>query len=136
VFSESDRVAIREFMGFSAIFLQAEPLLENAITAIQAVADGGTRPDQSSETRVKAIIQSLQAVEDAIDGILTANTLGFAFTTKADEAALDCAMGLGLLRQRGRQYVTRLANILATKPRSDCFSPTRARPDGVRNLTD
>ena len=138
-FTESDRVDIREFMGFSAIFLQAEPLLENSITCIQAVTDpGGTRPDNSTELRVKAIIVSLRAIEAAIDNIVTggavfggASGAGFAFVLKADEGGLDPAMGLGLLRQRGRQYVTRLANILATKPRVDCFASSQPNPDAA-----
>ena len=40
-FSELDRTYIRRFVGFGAIFVQAEPRLENAITAVQSTADGG-----------------------------------------------------------------------------------------------
>lgn len=61
-FQETDRVWIRHFLGYSALFLQADPRLENAITSIQAVAENGQRPDASSENFVKGLLYGTAAV--------------------------------------------------------------------------
>ena len=119
---ESDRVAIREYLGFSALFLQADPRLESAITISQAIVDGGTRPDNSTELRAKAIIVSLQAIDQALNDMT--GTYG---ATAVDEIKVDTARETARLRMHGRMYVHRLARIFDTFPRSDIFSS--APPD-------
>ena len=61
-FSQLDRAYIRRFLGYGAIFLQAFPLVENAATAVQSLADGGTQPDSTSENMIKAWIYGSAAV--------------------------------------------------------------------------
>ena len=51
--TEADRVAIRSYLGFADLFLQADPRLESAITSLQARVEGGTRPDVSAEAQVR-----------------------------------------------------------------------------------
>lgn len=68
-FNETDRTWIRHFAGFSAIFGQADPRLESAITAIQSVSDGGSRPDSSGENYIKACIYGQAGVTGGSTGV-------------------------------------------------------------------
>jgi hypothetical protein len=125
-FLESDRVQIRQYLGFGALFLQLDNRLESAINSIQSIADGGTRPDSSSEVALKAIVTKLQAVDSAIDALSVQQG-----AHEVDEIKLDSARETLRLRMVGRQYVGRLARMLDTAPRSDCFAtvPTLYGPD-------
>lgn len=85
MFNELDRTYIRRFVGFGAIFLQAWPLVENAITAIQSTADGGSRPDSSAENMVKGLIYGSAAVTGTQPGVVPggASTTGVTFAQPA-----------------------------------------------------
>ena len=61
-YTETDRTWIRHFGGWGAIFGQADPRLEVAISATQSLADGGTRPDSSGENLIKALIYGQAAI--------------------------------------------------------------------------
>jgi len=117
-FTEADRVQIRKYLGFAAIYLQAEPLLENAITAVQAVTDpGGTRPDNSTELEIKSIIVKLQAVDAKLDEI---DCLGTAQTGKI---IIDPVRGQMAVAMQGRRQVARLAFMLSLNgPLRDVYS--------------
>jgi len=115
---ESDRVSVREYLGFSSLFLQADPRLESAITASQAIADGGTRPDNSLQLRVLTIVAALQAIDAAIDNLLIQQG-----TMELAEAKLNSYREMIRLKARGRIYVHRLARVFDTLPRADCFGP-------------
>lgn len=124
-FTEADRVQIRKYLGAAGIFLQAWPRLENAITAVQSVADGGTRPDNSTEVDVKAIVAKLQEVDcqlDQLDSVYMAATV--------DELKVDPFRAQIALRTRGRMLVTRLATHFDTRPLRDVFSSTPPNPSG------
>ena len=60
--AEADRAVIRHYLGFSALFLQADPRLEAAIGAVQSLADGGTRPDNSTELQIRGWLAKLAVV--------------------------------------------------------------------------
>src|SRR5678815_5817277 len=68
-FSEANKVAIRKYMGAGSIYKQLFPKLENAITAIQSTADGGSQVDSSTEDSVKAYLVKLAAVEDKLEAL-------------------------------------------------------------------
>lgn len=128
-FLESDRVQIRQYLGFSATWLQADPRLESAITTVQSIADGGTRPDNSTELQIKAIVTKLQAIDTNIDGLATQQgALG------ADDATkLDSARETARLQGVGRMYVHRLARALDTSPHSDIFAAGSPDAGGYPN---
>lgn len=117
-FTESDRVQIRQFLGYSALWLQADPRLESAIANIQSVADGGTRPDTSSEVQAKAIVTKLQLIDTAMDTLVIQQGA----TRVQNKMELDSAREMSRLRSLGRQYVHRLARMFDTLPRADVFS--------------
>lgn len=116
-FTEADRVSIREYLGFGSIFLQADPRLENAITAVQSVADGGTRPTSDAENALKALITRLKAIDTSLDALNDQSG-----ATSVDEIKLDAARETYRLKMHARSLVHRLARILDTYPRSDIYS--------------
>ncbi|MCL2450476.1 MAG: hypothetical protein FWD17_16130 [Polyangiaceae bacterium] len=152
-YSELDRTYIRKFLGFSAIYLQGDPRLENAILATSSVADGGGRPDSNAENAVKALLYGTAAqagttgvtlgpdaqnvtfatparpglvnIKSALDGLIP-----ISYALKADgEAEIDPARGAAILRRMGREMVAELADILSTPPRKDVFGTRRPGMD-------
>jgi hypothetical protein len=124
-FQEIDRVHIRDALGFSALFLQADPRLEAAITTIQSVATpGGTRPDDSSENEVKAIVEEVHCIYAALRAARAQLTV-----SQVGKIKVDAARGIVMLRSEGRRLVTRLSAILSTNPRRDIFSASQTSLD-------
>jgi hypothetical protein len=149
-YAEVDRAYIRHFVGFGAIFLQAEPRLENAITATQSTSDGGARPDSSTENYIKGVLYGTAAVTGTQNGVTPgpASTTGVTFATPASRgliqieaniATLDIIMGASKvdsgevevdpvretlrLRSEGRRLAHALARMLGMKGvRADMFS--------------
>lgn len=148
-FSETDRTWIRRYVGYGAIFIQAEPRLENAITATQSVADGGARPDASTENNIKGLVYGF-AAGGTVNGVTPgpASTTGTVFATpqlpgllqieqylslqnvflganSADngEAKIDPARETTRLRSEGRRLAHQLARMLGMRGvRADMFS--------------
>lgn len=122
-FTEADRVQIRQYVGWSAIFLQYYPLLESAITTIQTVADGGVRADNSTELLVKSLLVQLQAVDAKLANI---DCLG---TNQVGNIQQDNIRARMVVLQYGRMLVGRLCTVLSLEgPISDCFSSAPAGP--------
>jgi hypothetical protein len=118
-FSEADRVQIRLYLGFGSLYLQADPRLENAITALQSVTDGGTRPTNDAELVAKGILTELADVDSRIKALRDQQ----AATEVVGELRLDAAREQQRLCTEGRRYVHRLSRMLDTFPRSDAFGP-------------
>lgn len=106
-FTEADRVQIRHFMGAGQLFLQAYPFLESAISNVQSVGDGGTRPDSSAETAIKSLVTDMQSVES---NLKTLWPTMLALT--ADEVRIDPARAMAALRMEGRRLAFSLARHL------------------------
>ncbi len=127
-FVETDRVQIRLYVGASAIFASLWPALENAISASQSVADGGTRVDSSTETLVKGIIASLQQIDAARLNLITKF-----HAVKIDELTVDAVRGTAMLRSEGRVLVGRLCSTLGMRgPLHDVYSSS---PPNVRGMS-
>jgi hypothetical protein len=144
---ELDRVYVRRYIGYpGGLWLQSEPRLENAISATQSIADGGTRPDSSAENYIKGLIYGTAAVtgnpvtpggttqtatfaQPSQPGLLNIETQlttmwPFTFATKADEADVDTYRGMVQLRAEGRRMCHALAVALGMKGvRRDAFGP-------------
>jgi len=121
-FTEADRVQIRKYLGFAAIYLQAEPRLEQAITAVQSTADGGTRPDSSTEDAIKAQLVILQSISASI--LATLQCLG---TLQVNKVETDNVRALAALRQQGWVEVGYLSDPLSTRPVRNVFGPPLSR---------
>lgn len=123
--TELERAKIRHYLGFSAIFLQADPRLENAMTTVLAIADGGTRADSSTQTQIQGWITDLETVETNLK-----NLWNKSLALKVDVIQIDPVRGMMMLRAEGRRIVTNIATALATKPRRDVFSASQTNPYG------
>ena len=132
-FVEQDRAYIRNYLGYAGIFLQADPRLESAISNIQAVSSvdpvavGGTRPDQSSENLARNIVAKLVAIDAALDALDA-----FEGVEKVDDGSFNMVREDARLRRKGRMYVYRLAKLLDTEPRGDVFGTTPAQGTDLR----
>jgi hypothetical protein len=123
MFQESDRVILRDMLGFSALFLQADPRLEFAITNVQSITDGGTRPDNSTELAIRGYMNDYANVCSNL-----VNLWSKALATQVDEIKIDCYRGMALLRSEGRRTVGRVARALGANPRFDIFSTPEYNP--------
>lgn len=123
--TEADRATLRSYLGFPALFLQADPRLEAAMTAVLAQADHGTRPDDSTELQIRGWLAQLAKIESRLQDLWDE-----AEALKVDELGIDPMRALALLRAEGRRIVGRIARALGTAPRHDVFSGAESRPHG------
>ena len=123
--TEADRATIRSYLGFPALFLQADPRLEAAMTAVQSEADGGVRPDGSTETQNRGWLAQLAKVESRLEELWDE-----AEALKVDELGVDPMRAMAMLRAEGRRVVGRIARALGTAPRHDVFSGAEPNPHG------
>lgn len=132
-FTEANRVQIRRWLGFSAIFIEADPRLENAIKSVQAVADGGTRSDDSTVLAIKDYLTKLASIETEW---VKLTTQGGMQGGTIDELKIDPLRGLAGLQKIGRMYVGFIADALSTRPRRDVFTAPKLLADGGAPLPD
>jgi hypothetical protein len=119
-FIETDRVQVRKYLGYPQIWLQADPRLEAAMSNIQSVSDGGTRPNPSpsaAEVEAKAVLATLQALDASL---LTLSQLSSA--TQVGKIRVDAAREDLRLRGVGRMHCSRLADMFDTQVAKDVFS--------------
>lgn len=136
---EADRVQVRKYLGFADLFLQADPRLESAMSAIQATADGGTRPTSDAQLAMLGIVygwttkngRSVRGLQDVDADISQLSAQQGAI--KADEVTGDSARETLRLQMEGRMLVARLARMLDTYPRSDCFAQAPMLEDAYPN---
>ena len=124
--AEADRVQIRMYIGYSATFQQADSRLESAITSVQATADGGTRPDNSTELAIRGVIAQLQLTDQAI-----ANLTPLYGASQLDEVSLDVARQDALLRKQARALVKRLCAFFDTRRYRDIYNPAEEYDSGT-----
>lgn len=116
-FVEADRVKIRTAMGAGAVYVNQYPRLEAAITAVQSVADGGSRPDDSTELAIKANLADLDTIDVRLKALW-----GQAQVGDAKGVSLDAARGAALLKMEGRRIIHRIAAALSIRPLRDIYS--------------
>lgn len=122
-FSEIHRVQIRRWLGYSTLNFATDTSLESVITAIQSIADGGSKPDNSSELAVLSYLTSLAALNTKLDELaieeIEADTV--------DEVKIDAARGSLAVRSRMRLYVGHISDVLSVRPRRDVLSAAMTR---------
>lgn len=122
--TEAQRVQVRDILGFSGIFLQADPRLENALTSVLAIADGGTRPDNSTQLEILEIVCEVQGIYCQLQALRQQLAV-----LRADKVHIDAARAIIMVRSEGRRLVTRLSAALSTNPRRDIFSASEPKLD-------
>jgi hypothetical protein len=111
--TESDRAILRHYLGFSALFLQADPRLELAITSVQSKADGGVRPDDSTERLIRGWLAQLARLERRFEELWDE-----AEALKLDSLGVDPYRALSMLRSEGRRVVGNVARSVTVRPRT------------------
>lgn len=117
--TEAERVKIRKYLGASSIYKQLFPKLENAITAIQSTADGGSQSTNDTELSVRSILTNLDALETKITNL---HCTVHVVSAGNKEAVLDAAKGMYMLKSEGRRYIGVLARTLGCSPLHDYYS--------------
>jgi hypothetical protein len=123
--SEADRATLRHYLGFAAIFRQADPRLEFALTSVQSRADGGTQADNSTELLIRGWLAKLATIESRLTELWDE-----AEALKVEDLGVDPYRGMAMLRSEGRRLVSGIARSLSTTPRHDVFSAAEPNPDG------
>ena len=122
-FTEADRVKIRHYMGAGALFTGLYPLLESAISTVQAIADGGARPDNSTQLAIYGTLTELDDIETRRKSLRKRVMVDTA-TAGDSSARIDPARGIAVLRGEGRVIAGGLARYLGFKSvLSDIYSP-------------
>lgn len=104
-------------MGASSIFLQVDARLENAITAVQSLADGGSRPDSSTEDAIRIDLADLADIETRIKSLY-----GSLLVDDAEGIKLNSTRAIRGLKREGREIIARIANRFSYSPLYDYFS--------------
>ena len=121
-FVEAERVQIRRWLGYSAMYASRDPILESAISSAQAVAEGGSRPDDRTEPAVRGWLAELTTLETRWKELYEQMQ-----AAKLDDITIDPLRGLSGLFKIGRMYVGHLSDALSTPVKRDVFSAPIAR---------
>jgi hypothetical protein len=124
-FTPAEKVSFRLYLGYSSLFHQFEPRLENAIRAIQSQADGGALPDSSTADKARSILTELAAVDAQL-----VDTQTYSEAYAVDEIKVDYIRKGYYLRAEGRRLIGHLAIILGCKPFRDYYSGAQLRGPG------
>jgi hypothetical protein len=107
-------------MGASALYTYQYPRLENAINSVQSIADGGSRPDNSTETAIRGYLADLTTIRARIKAMWSQVQVG-----DAKGISLDAVRGIAFLRGEGRRLIHQIAAALSIHPLRDVFGPSQ-----------
>ena len=111
-FSELERVNIRKYLGIPRLFINANPLLENAMTALQSQADGGSLPTSDTENTIRLYLTKLATIETQIDSMI----VQVAVSEVSNEAKLDAGRGMAILKKHGTDTIQAISNLIGMQP--------------------
>lgn len=117
-FTEAERVQLRRWLGFPALYQQADPRLESAITAVQSVGDGGSRPDNTTEVAVRGYLTTLAAYETRWADMRDAFE-----ASRTGDIVTDHARAQAMLERSMRLYIGFIADVVDIAPRRDVLTP-------------
>lgn len=129
--TEAQRVSVRKWLGFGNQFLQADPRLEIALDAILAIADGGTRPDNSAQLAIIGYLTLLDGqpgigqppTATSIEGQWLQQLQMLPVGEADGETKLDASRALPGVARIGRFYVRQICYSLGfKKPLVDVFA--------------
>lgn len=122
-FTDDQRAQVRKYLGYSRLFINSNPILESAMTAVEQLNDGG-----STFTAIVNVLVQLAAVEAQISSnMLTMIAGGSAID---GELTYDPIRGDYSLRRVGQALINQIAIPLATSPVVSYFFPMRVDPTG------
>ncbi len=116
--TSAERVSIRKYLGFPTLFRQIEPRIENAIQSVQAVADGGVLPDDSTQASMRAVLAKLDSLETKISDLYCQFQIE---QVGKEELHLNMSMALAMFKSEGRRLIHQLSIPLGTRVVRDYF---------------
>jgi hypothetical protein len=118
-------VKVRRWLGAPAIYHQADPRLETALTSIQSAADGGTRPDNSTETAIRGYITTLETLEAQRTALVPVMVVG-----RQDDSTVDALRAKAGIENLMRQQIGHICDALSMRgPYRDVLTSVRANPN-------
>lgn len=120
-FTEQNRDQIRSVLGFPRLYISANPFLEQAITTIQPLSEGGSAPDSSIENAVLAALAQLTAIDGYIAQLIN-NPISLAINqvpvSLSNGATLnqDYSRALRTLRREGTNIIMMISIRLGVQP--------------------
>jgi len=112
--SETQRVSIRFYLGWSARFHQFDSRLEQAMNAIDTLPE--------TQTKIEAVLTDLDDISTKLRESYTRLK-----ALKVGSINLPGTNEVGMLRSEGRRYVGQLAATLGVEVRQDVFGAARYR---------
>lgn len=130
--SEANKTQIRSVLGASRLFVQLWAQLENAMNAVESVANGGTQPDDSAVVLIQSYLSQITCIDNSI-----INLYGQAAVLEAgsDKVRLDAYRGLAMLKSEGRRCIGRIADTLSCRPLRDVYASPQTQQDGENSIT-
>lgn len=120
---------IRRWLGYSRLYKQLYPKLENAMNAVAAVADGGTQEDSSAVLLIQGWLVTLDQLEQTEVNLACQMSV---LTAGTDKVTLDAAgRGLYGLRKMMKRYIGHISDTLSTAVYRDVFSNPIESPDAL-----
>lgn len=120
-FSEAERDQIRTYLGYTRMYISANPFLEQAITSIQPISEGGSAPDSSIENAVRSALQQIAAIDTTIQN-LEGDPVSLAVSgvpvSLSNGAVLqqDYSRAIRTLRRNGTNDIMKIATRLGVQP--------------------
>lgn len=118
-FTNAEKTAIRQYLGFSELYRQIDPRVESQLDALPA-----NNPD--AETRVRNVLGSLAL----IDAKLMSAALTRLDASRVENIELLGPEQLAELRRQGRMLVNQIAVTFDITPPRDYFDPSGASGTG------
>lgn len=134
VLSNAQRNDVVRWGGWSRLYKQSYPKLENAMNAIRSLAEGGTQEDDSAVLQVIAWLANLTTLETQELNLACEMSV---LTAGTDKVTLDAAgRGLYGLRKLQRKYIGMIYDTLSTAIYRDVFSTPIKSPDAEEDQAD
>jgi|SRR5579859_6660285 len=109
-FSDAEKAAIRQYLGFSELFHDLDPRLEGQMNDL-----GSRAPD--AVTRVQANLTALANIDTRLAGALDNLDL-----TKAEDIEFLGPKQLEAIRDQGRMLIQQIAITFELKPKRDYYA--------------
>lgn len=127
VFTPDQQASIRKYLGYSPLYRDMDPALENAMRAISAVSDGGQMPDDSTVVQIIAILDQLAGIETKISS-LYCGLEDIEFQSGTTKTKTNNLMAISFLRNEGWRTIQKLSIPMSTKPQRNYFGAPTLQP--------
>jgi hypothetical protein len=117
------KVSIRSYLGYSARFHQMDSALEQAFSAVDNDSDSLSYIQRTlTDPAGPGLLASIADIDTKL--VAADKTL---LVDAAGSVKLDAARQVGLLRSKGRMFISRLSALLGVRTREDYFAGQAAR---------